>query len=483
MRLRVILHYIGLVNIFLGLFMLLPLGFCLFHREPDSLSFGISIALSLISGLLFWRLKPLKVANLGLREVMVIVILSWISASAISAIIYSTSGALPNYLDAFFESVAGFTTTGATVFTSLETQLHGILLWRSLTQWLGGMGIIMFFVVLFPMVGMGAAELVKAETPGQETGRITARIKDTFKILLTVYIGLTVCEFLLLHLTGMHFFDALTISLSTTATGGFAPTDASIGAYDSVWIEGIIIFFMIAAGVNFSLYYLAIWKRHPKSLFNNSEFKLYIAILVIATLIINIDLIINLGLPLGEAIRESSFQSVSLVTTTGFATADFNTWPTFSRAVVLILMVVGASAGSTGGALKIVRFLILSKFAYRKLLRHINPSRIVHFRIGGNIIPEDVIGKAIGFTILYFGIILIGLLIMSALGLDFDTAISSVTSCIGNVGPGLGLVGPEENYFLIPVVGKIVLIVCMLAGRVEIFTLFALFTPSFWKWR
>jgi len=463
--------------------MLLPLGFCLFHRESDSLAFVISIVLSLISGLLLWRLTPVKVGSLGLREVMTIVALSWISASALSAVAYTASGTLPNYLDALFESVAGFTTTGATVFTSLETQPHGILLWRSLTQWLGGMGIIMFFVVLFPMVGIGAAELVKAETPGQESGRLTARIRDTFKVLLTVYIGLTACEFLLLHLTGMHFFDAITISLSTTATGGFAPTDSSIGAYNSVLVEGIVIFFMIAAGVNFSLYYLAIWKRRPKNIFNNSEFKLYIAILVVATLVINIDLIINLGLPLGEAIRESSFQSVSLVTTTGFATADFNTWPTFSRSVVLVLMVVGASAGSTGGALKVIRFLILFKYAYQRILKYINPSRIIHFKVGGNVVSDDVVAKAVSFTILYFGIILIGFLIMSAIGLDFDTALSSVTSCIGNVGPGLGLVGPEENYFLIPALGKITLMVCMLAGRVEIFTLFVIFMPSFWKWR
>jgi trk system potassium uptake protein TrkH len=462
--------------------MLLPLGFTLFHRESDSLAFVISIVLSLILGFLLWRFTPVKIEHLGLREVMAIVAISWISASALSAVAYTISGALPNYLDALFESVAGFTTTGATVFTSLETQPHGILLWRSLTQWLGGMGIIMFFVVLFPMVGMGAAELVKAETPGQETGRITARIKDTFKILLIVYIGLTACEFLLLHLTGMHFFDAITISLSTTATGGFAPTNASIAAYNSVFVEGIVIFFMMAAGVNFSLYYLAIWKRHPRSLFNNSEFKLYIAILVIATLVINIDLIINLGLPLGEALRESSFQSVSLVTTTGFATADFNSWPTFSRSVVLVLMVIGASAGSSGGALKIVRFLILSKYTYQRILKHINPKRIVHFRVGGNVISDDVISKAISFAIIYFGIILVGFVIMSAVGLNFDTALSSVMSCIGNVGPGLGLVGPEQNYFFIPASGKITLMVCMLAGRVEIFTLFVLFIPSFWKW-
>jgi trk system potassium uptake protein TrkH len=483
MRLKVVLHHLGLVNIFLGLFMLLPLGFTLFHRESDSLAFVISIGLSLISGLLLWRLTPIKSGSLRLREVMVIVALSWISVSALSAVVYSVSGTLPNYLDALFESVAGFTTTGATVFTPLETLPHGILLWRSLTQWLGGMGIIMFFVVLFPLVGIGAAELVKAETPGQETGRLTARIRDTFKILLIVYIGLTACEFLLLHLTGMHFFDAITISLSTTATGGFAPTDTSIGTYNSVLVEGIVIFFMMAAGVNFSLYYLAILRRQPKNLFKNSEFKLYIAILVIATLVINIDLIVNLGLPLGEAIRESSFQSVSLVTTTGFATADFNTWPTFSRSLVLVLMVVGASAGSTGGALKIIRFLILSKYAYQKIVKYINPRRIVHFKVGGAVVTDDVVTKAISFTILYFGIICIGFIIMSAIGLDFDTALSSVISCIGNVGPGLGLVGPEETYSLIPALGKITLIVCMLAGRVEIVTLCVLFLPSFWKWR
>jgi len=483
MRFRVVLHYLGLVIVFLGLFMLLPLAFCLFHQESDSLAFLVSIVLCLASGLLLWRLTPAEVGRIRIREVIAIVALSWISTSALSAMVYITSGALPNYLDAFFESVAGFTTTGATVFTSLELQPHSILLWRSLTQWLGGMGIIMFFVVLFPMIGAGAAQLVKAETPGQEGGRLTARIRDTFKILLMLYIGLTLGEFIILDLAGLPFFDALTVSLSTTSTGGFTPTDLSIAAYDSVLIESIIIFFMIAAGVNFSLYYLAIWKRKPGNLFKNSEFKLYIAIIVIATLAINIDLIVNLGLPLGEALRESSFQSVSLITTTGFATADFNTWPTFARSVILILMVVGASAGSTGGALKVVRFLVLFKYVYRNILRIINPKRIIPLKIDGNVVSDDVIKKVVGFTILYFGIIWVGFLAMSAAGLDFDTALSSVTSCLGNVGPGLGLVGPAENYLLIPVVGKITLIICMLAGRVEIFTLFVIFMPSFWKWR
>ena len=243
MRLRVILRYLGLVIIFLGLFMLLPLAFCLFHQESDSSAFAVSIAFCLIAGILLWRLTPTETGRIRLREVIAIVALSWISASALSAVVYTISGTLPNYLDAFFESVAGFTTTGATVFTSLDVQPHGILLWRSLTQWLGGMGIIMFFVVLFPMVGAGAAQLVKAETPGQEGGRLTARIRDTFKILLLLYIGLTLSEFIILDLAGMPFFDALNIALSTTATGGFAPTDLSIAAYDSVLVESIVIFF------------------------------------------------------------------------------------------------------------------------------------------------------------------------------------------------------------------------------------------------
>jgi len=227
MRFRVVLHYLGLVIVFLGLFMLLPLAFCLFHQESDSLAFLVSIVLCLASGLLLWRLTPAEVGRIRIREVIAIVALSWISTSALSAMVYITSGALPNYLDAFFESVAGFTTTGATVFTSLELQPHSILLWRSLTQWLGGMGIIMFFVVLFPMIGAGAAQLVKAETPGQEGGRLTARIRDTFKILLMLYIGLTLGEFIILDLAGLPFFDALTVSLSTTSTGGFTPTELS----------------------------------------------------------------------------------------------------------------------------------------------------------------------------------------------------------------------------------------------------------------
>ncbi len=484
MRIRLVLHYLGLVVVLVGLFMLLPLAFCIYHQEPDALAFAISTVISLVCGVLLWRSTrlPSPVKTLSVREGLAIVALSWVAAAAFSALPYFISGTLPSYLDAFFEAVAGYTTTGATVYTLLESQPHGILLWRSLTQWLGGMGIIMFFVVLFPIVGIGAAKLVSAETPGQGEGRLTTRIRDTFKVLLLVYIGMTLGEFALLNVVGLPSFDALTISLSTTATGGFAPTDLSAAAYNSLLVEGIIVFFMIAAGVNFGLYYLAIWKRRPGVFLANSEFKLYISIIFVATLAINVDLIVNMGLPLGEALRQSSFQSVSLVTTTGFANADFNAWPVFARSAALMLMVVGASAGSTGGALKVIRLLVLFKYAYQRIIKVLNPSRVVLLKVDGKVVPDGVVNNIMGLAILYFAAIWLGFLVMSAIGLDFESAISAVTSCIGNVGPGLGLVGPASNYLMVPVLGKMVLIIYMLAGRMEIFALSAIIIPAFWEW-
>lgn len=482
MRSKVILHYLGLIAVSLGLFMLVPLAFSIYHQESDSLAFAISTILSLATGFTLWRCNRPDSKGLYVKEVFVIVALGWVFASLFSSIAYMISGVLPNFIDAFFESISGYTTTGATVLSSLDTQPHGILLWRSMTQWLGGLGIIMFFVVLFPMVGVGASQLVVAETPGQQGDKITSRIRDTFKVLWFLYILLTLAELILLNLAGMPFFDAVTISLSTTATGGFAPSDLSIAAYNSPLIEGIVIFFMVAAGVNFGLYYLFIWKRQPRQLLGNSEFRLYIAILVIATIAINVDLVVNMGLPFTQAFRESSFQTTSLVTTTGFATADFNAWPTFARSAALVLMVFGASAGSTGGALKIVRLLVLVKYAYQRVMKILNPQRVFLLKINNKVVPDSVISKVLAMTILYFLTIWVGFLVMSAIGLDFETALSSVTSCLGNVGPGLNLVGPMENYMEIPVLGKVMLMFCMLAGRVELFTVYALFLPSFWKW-
>ena len=487
MRVRIVLHYLGLLIATLGIFMLLPLGFSLFYGEPDYLAFAISIGLSVVPGLLLWRLTPIGEGRLSRREAIMLVAGGWIFASALGALPYILAGTFQSYLNAYFEAMSGFTTTGATVLASIESQPHGILLWRSLTQWLGGMGIITLFVALFPIFGIGAAHLVEAEVPGPQAERLTARIQDTAKALWLLYFGFTGLEILLLWLAKMPLFDALAVTFSTMPTGGFTPTTLSIGAYNSPLIEGIVILFMVIAGVNFGLYYFLLWKRQVGRLFSNSEFRLYIALLIGACLFIALNLINSMGLSIGEAFRYSSFQAVSIMTTTGFVTTNFGAWPAFAKSALLILMVIGASAGSTGGALKVTRLLVLFKYAYRRILLFFNPRAVIPLKVGGNVLSERVVSGIIGMSILYFAILIVGFLIMSAVGreagMDQITALSSIAATLGNVGPGLGLVGPTANYLWIPAGGKIVLIICMLVGRLELFTVLALLMPSFWKWR
>jgi trk system potassium uptake protein TrkH len=281
----------------------------------------------------------------------------------------------------------------------------------------------------------------------------------------------------------MPLFDALVVTLSTMPTGGFTSTTLSIGAYNSPFIEGIIIFFMLAAGINFGLYYFLLWKRQPGRLLGNSEFRLYIALLIGTSALIAADLMLNGGKSAGEALRHGGFQAVSIMTTTGFVTADFNLWPAFARSALLILMVIGASAGSTGGALKVTRLLVLFKYAYRRILLFFNPRAVIPLKVRGNTLSDSFVSGIIGMSILYVAILIVGFLIMSALGLDLVTALSSVVATLGNVGPGLGLVGPTANYLWIPALGKIVMIVLMLVGRLELFTILVLLTPTFWKWR
>ena len=463
--------------------MLLPLAWSLYYGEPDSLAFAISMGISVGSGLLLWRLTSAGEGKLSRREAILLVAGGWILASAFGALPYELAGTFQSDLDSYFEAMSGFTTTGATLLASIESQSHGILLWRSLSQWLGGMGIITLFVALFPILGIGAAHLVEAEMPGPQAERLTARIQDTVKVLWSLYLGLSVLEFLLLCLARMPVFDALTITFSTMPTGGFSPHNLSIGAYNSLFVEYIIIFFMAMAGINFGLYYFLLWKRQPGHFFSNPEFRLYIALLIGAFLVIAVDLTRNMGLSFGEAFRYSSFQAVSIMTTTGFTTANFNIWPTFSKSVLLVLMIIGASAGSTGGALKVVRLLVLSKYTYRRILLAFNPRAVIPLKVGGNVLSERVISGIIGMAILYLATLIIGFLVMSAMGLDHMTALSSVAATLGNIGPGFSLVGPSANYLCIPPLGKIVLIVCMLAGRLELFTILVLFAPSFWRWR
>jgi len=464
--------------------MLFPLGWSLYYHEPVSSAFAISIGITAGSGLLLWRFTPGGEVRFSRREAIMLVAGAWVLASVFGAIPYELAGTFHSYLDAYFETMSGFTATGASVLTSIESQPHGILLWRSLTQWLGGMGIITLFVALFPMFGMGAAHLVEAEMPGPQAERLTARIRDTVRSLWLLYLAFSGLELLLLcQAGGISIFDAFTVTFSTMATGGFTAKSLSIGAYNNVVVECIVIAFMTIAAVNFGLYYFLFWKRQPKRLFSNPEFRLYIGLLTGASIFVALNLMNSMGLSIGDAFRYGGFQTVSIMTTTGFSTTDFNLWPAFSKTVLLILMVIGGSAGSTAGALKVTRLLVLFKYAYRRISLAFNPRAVIPIKVGGNVLSEGVISRIIGMTILYLITLIVGFLVMSALGLDQISALSSVAATMGTVGPGLGLVGPAANYASILPPGKVVLIVCMLAGRLELLTIFALFAPSFWKWR
>ena len=483
MRTKVVCHYLGLLVAILGFFMLIPLVWSLLDGEPCWQAFAISSGVSIGLGLLVWRLVPVGEGRLSRREAILLVTAGWILASIFGTLPYALAGTFTSYLDAYFEAMSGFTTTGATVLASVEGQFHGILLWRSLTQWLGGMGIITLFVALFPMLGIGAAHLVEAEMPGPQAERLTPRIRDTAKTIWLLYLVFTLLEFALLSAGGLRVFDALTVTFSTMPTGGFTPVNLSIGAYNSLFVECTVIFFMVMAGINFGLFYFLLWKRQARQLISSRELRLYFTLLAGACLLIALDLTANMGLSIGEAFRFSGFQVASIMTTTGFSTANFNLWPVFSKSALLVLMIVGASGGSTGGALKVVRILVLFKYAYRRILLAFNPRAVIPLKVGGNVLPESVISGIIGMAIVYFVIIIIGFLVMSAVGVDQVTALSSVIASLGNVGPGLGLVGPMENYLFMPPIGKVVLTICMLVGRLEIFTVLMLFAPSFWKWR
>ncbi|MCL0089749.1 TrkH family potassium uptake protein [Dehalococcoidia bacterium] len=382
MRFKPVFHYLGMVLTVLGLSMLLPLAFSLYYGE-DTLALILSLIFTISTGLILWRLIPRDKGGISRREAIFLVVLIWVVASAFSALPFWLGGAIECFLDAYFEAVSGLTTTGATVLPVIEALPQSLLLWRSLIQWLGGMGIVMLFVALFPLLGIGAAHLFEAEIPGPQVERLTARIRDTAKILWQVYLSLSLLQALLLLLAGVSVFEALTITFSTMSTGGFLHLNLSIGAYASPLIEGIVAFFMTAAGVNFGLYYFLMWRRQPRRFFANVELRAYFAFLLGAILFVGIDLVRSMGLSVGEALRYAGFQAISIMTTTGFTTADFNAWPEFSRAVLLILMLIGASAGSTGGGLKVIRILVLVKLAYRQILLAFNPRAVIPLNLGG----------------------------------------------------------------------------------------------------
>jgi trk system potassium uptake protein len=481
MRWRYILNVVGILTLFLGLTMLFPLMVAFYYRDDSIYSILISIGITIFSGILLHLLfKGEKVENLTKREGMAIVTFGWSSACLFGALPFYIGGEFGSFVNALFESVSGFTTTGSSILTNIEGVSMGLLFWRSLIQWFGGMGIIVLSIAILPFLGVGGMQLYKAEVPSPVPDKLKPRIRDTAMILWKVYALFSVAEIIFLMLGGMNLYDALCHTFTTMPTGGFSTKNASIAHYDSVYLDFVVSFFMLVAGINFSLHYRLL-RGKPLAFWKDSECRVFLGAVVVLILVVTFNIFGSVYQSLGQAFRYSSFQVMSIITTTGYATADYEQWPAMSRLILLICMFTGASAGSTGGGIKWLRIMLYFKYCYRELFALLHPHAVTHIKIAGKSVPEDVMRSVMGFLALYLGLFGFCSVVLAGLGVDFVSAFSAVAATLGNIGPGLGAVGPLENFANIPVLGKWLLIWCMLLGRLEIFTVIILLVPEFWR--
>ena len=427
------------------------------------------------------NLPKVKNRNFYAREGFVSVALAWILMSAVGALPFVFSGEETSYVDAFFEIVSGFTTTGSTILTDIEGMSKGILLWRSLSHWIGGMGVLVFIMAVLPMSEERSMYIMRAEVPGTTFGKLVPRIRTSSAITYLIYIVLTVILIILLCAGGMPFFDSVNHAMATAGTGGFSVKTLSIGFYDSVYIDIVTSIFMLLFGVNFSIYFLLLIRKFKDAL-TDSEFLGYFAIALGAAVLIALDIWDDYG-GFWKAFRYSLFQVSSLMTTTGFATADFIYWPAFSKSILILVMLIGACAGSTGGGLKVSRVIIFFKSAAQEIGKQLNPRRTSSVRVNGRALPLATVHNTLVFISLYFLLAFVSVAVVSLDGYDFETTFASVISCLSNVGPGLGPAGPMGSFDIFSDASKLLLSFDMLAGRLEIFPMLILFSPATWKKR
>jgi len=477
MNFRLVLSVLGGLLMFLGATLLLPIPFSLYYADGQSGWFLLSAALSAGIGVGLFRRYRSR-AEVTLREGFAIVTFAWIVFAVFGGVPYLLSGSLTNPVDAVFESMSGFTTVGASVFTNVEAVPRSVLFWRALTQWLGGMGIIVLGVAILPLLGVGGMQLYEAEAPGPTADRLTPRIQDTARLLWGVYALITVVGTGLLWVGEMDFFDSLCHTFTAVATGGFSTRNASMGAFGS-YSQIIMILVMIAGGANFSLHYYALLGR-PASYWKSEELRFYLALLGGSTLIAVVSNWHLYESPLLN-LRDSAFTITTVMTTTGFATADYERWPYLVQGIIMLLMFFGASTGSTAGGLKTARVLLLLKHALLQTKRMIHPRRVNVLKLDRRPVSPAIMQDVLGFTVLFLGVYLIGTLLLTAAGLDLLTAGSGTIACLGTTGPGLGDVGPMDNYAGLPAFAKVVLTLVMLLGRLEVSTVLALFFISCWK--
>ena len=404
----------------------------------------------------------------------------WVVFSFFGCLPYLFSGAIPSVTNAFFETMSGFTTTGSSILNNIEDLSHGILFWRSLTQWMGGMGIIVMFLAILPTLGIGGRELFVAEVPGPAPDKLTPRIKETARNLWGLYMLFTFVETILLYAGGMSFFDAINHSLTTMATGGYSTKQASIGFYTSPYIQYTIIFFMFVAGTNFTLSYGMITGRFTK-IFKDEEFRFYTLVVLFFALVVTVGLIAAGKVTGEQAFRDALFTVVSIITTTGYATADYLAWTPFLGMLIFVLFFVGGSAGSTGGGVKVVRILLLFKNSFYELKRLVHPNAVIPIRYNTKVVDQKTVTNILAFFVFYILIFMMSAVLMSFWTSDIYSAFSAVATTLGNVGPGFGEIGPMENFHHLPNLAKWFLAFLMMLGRLELFTVLVLFSPSFWK--
>ena len=489
MNIKTILNILAAMLGLTGVTMLLPALIAWGYNEPDLVGHLKSSAICVLIGLPVWFFTR-KNRSLNNKDGFAIVTLAWLLVALAGAQPFYLTGAIPNFTDAWFESMSGVTTTGATIIGNIETLPnlvngieslpHGVLFWRSFIQWIGGMGIIVFTIAILPLLGVGGVQLFKAEVPGPVADKIRPRINQTAKILWMVYVGFTILQVLLLGLAGMPWVDSVCHAFTTMPTGGFSTQNASIAAYSNPLIHYIIIFFMFVAGVNFTLHFRAItgnYKVHLK----DYEFRVYLSIICIATLLIFFNISSANSDWSHNSFLISLFESLAMLTGTGYANADYELWPFFSQHILLIIMFFGAMGGSTSGGMKITRIILLIKYAATETRRMLHARAIIPIRIGDRFISDEVVRNTLGFSLIYLSIFVLTAFVLTAFNLDLLSAIGASASAIGNVGPAFGAFGPTDNYALLHPIGKWMLTICMLLGRLEIFTIMVLFSRTFWK--
>ncbi|MDY0295702.1 MAG: potassium transporter TrkG [Acidobacteriota bacterium] len=475
-----VLHLLGYLVFVIGILHLFPLGISFLYAEHLTEGLLLSMLLSLVSGFLAMRIFA-NGRELSLRDGFLVVSLGWFLMACYGSLPYLFTGAIPSFVNAFFESMSGFTTTGASILADIEAMPKALLFWRALTHWIGGMGIIVLSLAILPLLGVGGMQLFKAEVPGPTADRLTPRIKDTARVLWLVYVGITLVEIVLLTVGGMNLFDAVSHAFATMATGGFSTRNASIQAFHSPYLDGVITLFMFLAGVNFALHYRFLLGRF-NAYWRDFEFRVYLGIALGATFFLTFSNFLG-GIfdSIWESLRYGVFQAVSIDTTTGFMSADYERWTPLAQVLIFLLMFVGGSAGSTGGGMKVMRLIVVAKQGLIELRRLLHPQAVIPLKLGKQVIPRQVVHAITGFFLLYVGLFVIVSIVMTTLGLDLLTAIGASASCIGNIGPGLGLVGPTDNYAFLPGIGKMILAFTMMVGRLEIFTVLVLFTRDFWS--